>query len=144
MFIIEIDGERHCVNSLDGYGEAGTDFVLTAEVEGLSCDDIPPDSLWDAVAGEFVTNALVTADQTVGDDFIRKMHSVKQVEAALIASGVALTHGIVVEEAAALSVTPAELATAILAESSADRAAEVERRVTKVTFADEYDYLLEP
>ena len=86
---------------------------------------------WDAAKSAFVTDHAVVADMSVGASHIDAAHALKSAEAAVIASGITLTCGLLFEEAAALGVPIATLATEVLAQAAAFRATEVERRRIK-------------
>lgn len=62
---------------------------------------------------------------------VAKMHTLKALEAAVILSGVPLTQGVLVEEAAALGLELTELAQLVAEKARAERELEVARRVYK-------------
>ena len=134
IYVIEQDGERQHVDSLDGY--AG--WTVVASDPGLELSDLPEAAVWLPGAAEFVSDDLLLADQESGDENIRRMHAVKQVEAALILSGVPLTKGMIAEEAAALGLLPAALAQEVFDQAAQDRELEIDRRVRKETWRAEY------
>ncbi len=84
---------------------------------------------WDGAA--FVCDDEIAADLDIPVNHIARAHAVKQVEAALILSGYALTHGLLAEEAAANGLDLAELAQSVLANAAEFRALEAARRQRK-------------
>ncbi len=86
---------------------------------------------WDFTASVFVKNVALAADMAVPASHIATAHTIKQIEASLILSGVRLTHGLLVEEAAALGMPLATLAAQVEAKAAEFRAMEVERRTMK-------------
>lgn len=84
---------------------------------------------WDG--SSFVCDEEIAADIDIPVNHIARAHAVKQVEAALILSGYALTHGLLAEEAAANGLDLAELAQSVLANAADFRAREAARRQRK-------------
>lgn len=126
MYIIRNEaGETSVVNDLDGYD--GWEVIAEDVAEPVEHEE------WDEVEGAWKLNALVKADTDAGAEHIAKAHTLKQLEAAVVLSGVSLTHGILFEEAAALGVPLSELAQNVSDNAAAFRAAEVARRETKTT-----------
>ena len=92
---------------------------------------------WDADAQAFVLDRAREADDRAGRAHVEAMHTIKVVEAALIASGHALAHGVLAEEAAALGIDPAELARSVLAKAAEARGREIARRRIKAVAKEE-------
>lgn len=87
---------------------------------------------WDFATGAFILDGEVAADFNAGSAHIARAHAIKAVEAALILSGVRLTHGHIAEEAAATGIPIMDLAASAHAASAQFRARELARRVSKV------------
>lgn len=117
------DGEIITVSSKAGHGDC-EEIGTTTKIPG-------PYDTWVPGTG-WVTDIEAEADGEVGPSHIAEMHALKAAEAAMIASGVELTHGILVEEAAATGQPLAELAEQVLEHEKAAREREVARRVAKV------------
>lgn len=86
---------------------------------------------WDGAG--FVCDDEIAADLDIPVNHIARAHAVKQVEAALILSGYALTHGLLAEEATANDLDLATLAQSVLANAAEFRAREAARRQRKWT-----------
>ena len=84
---------------------------------------------WDGSA--FVCDDEIAADIDIPVNHIARAHAVKHVEAALILSGYALTHGLLAEEATDNGLDLAELAQSVLANAADFRAREAARRKRK-------------
>lgn len=84
---------------------------------------------WDG--SDFVCDDEIAADMDVPTDHVPRAHAVKQVEAALILSGVNLTHGLLADEAAANGLDIIALAQSVLDNAAAFRAREATRRLRK-------------
>lgn len=91
---------------------------------------------WDAKAGAFVTDHAVAADMSVSAGHVDTAHVLKMTEAAIVASGIILTHGLLADEAAALGVPIETLARAVLDKTADFRAAEANRRKIKTKRTD--------
>lgn len=89
---------------------------------------------WDESAQTFVRDDLRRIDDEYrtlhGADAIAQIHALKAMEATLILSGVPVD-GMLKSEAEATGVGIADLAEAVVAKATAQRNAEVERRVAK-------------
>jgi len=92
---------------------------------------------WDIKAQDFVRDDVAIAHHALPADHIARAHAIKAIEAVLILSGVPLTHGLIVEEAAALGIDPPALAAAVHAQGEAMRRAEVNRRTAKASASKE-------
>lgn len=125
-----------------------TGEVVHAGAEGLDgydgwellgqADRWPRDyETWCPHAQAFVLDPAREADDRAGRTHIDAMHTIKAVEAALIASGHALAHGVLAEEAAALGIDPAELARSVLAKAAETRGREIARRRIKAGAKEE-------
>lgn len=87
---------------------------------------------WDFTARAFVLDGEVAADFEAGPAHISRAHAIKAVEAALILSGIRLTHGHFAEEADATGIPIMDLAASAHTASAQFRARELARRVSKV------------
>lgn len=124
MFTIRTpEGELQTVSSLDGYD--GCEVVTEHDRAPEEHEE------WDHAAGAWKINQLRKADTDFGAAHIDKAHSAKQLEAAMVLSGVTLTHGLLAEEAAALGVSVEEIAQAVHDRAAEFRASEVSRRTIK-------------
>lgn len=86
---------------------------------------------WDSLGGAFVFDSAILADMSVPLGHIDVAHTLKMLEAAIILSGVRLTHGLLHEEAVALGVPVNDLAEQVASKSKNFRTLEVNRRVMK-------------
>lgn len=84
---------------------------------------------WNGTA--FVCDDEIAADMDVPINHIARAHAVKQVEAALILSGYALTHGLLADEAAANGLDLNSLAQSVLDNAAEFRTREAARRQRK-------------
>jgi len=87
---------------------------------------------WNAAAGRFDLNEEVQADLEVSREHIETVHLLKTVEAAVILSGVMLSHGLLAEEAEATGIPILTLAGMVAAKGEEMRARERVRREKKV------------
>ena len=99
----------------------------------------PPEvgETWDTASRSFVRDMAAAADHGLPPRHIEQAYAVKRVEAALIASGVMLTHGLLAEEATALGMPLADLAARVLDRDAEFRAREIQRRLTKAAVQEE-------
>ncbi len=67
------------------------------------------------------------------EEHVRKMHTLKVLEAGMILSGVPLSKGVLVEEAKALSIDLTDLANAVMSKAEQESKFEVARRVQRVS-----------
>jgi hypothetical protein len=88
-----------------------------------------PGEAEDFVDGAWRVDEELLARRAVPAAHVERAHVLKQVEAALIASGIPLTAGLLYEEAEATGVELAELAATVLDRASDFMAAETSRRV---------------
>ena len=86
---------------------------------------------WDPVAGAFVLDPLARVEAGLGAGHVSTVHPVKAMEAAVILSGMALSHGFLAEEAAALGMDLLDLAAQVHAKAAGLRSAEIARREAK-------------
>jgi len=86
---------------------------------------------WDPATGTFVLDPLARVEAGLGAGHVGVVHPIKALEAAVILSGVPLTHGFLAEEAAALGVGLLDLAAQVHAKAAALRSAEIARRQAK-------------
>lgn len=112
----------------DAYHQAGLDGPLP--IGAVPVPRLPlTGERWDGAA--FVCDEEIAADIDIAPAHIARAHAVKQVEAALILSGYALTHGLLADEAAANGLDLNELAQSVLDNAAAFRAREAARRQRK-------------
>jgi len=112
-------GAEQTVATLDGYDPDLFDIVELGREPG-EFDDV--------VGGVLVTNAKRQADALAGPEHIAEAHMQKRIEAALIASGVPLTKGLLFEEANALGVPLESLAAEVMTKSAEFAAVELTRK----------------
>lgn len=82
-------------------------------------------------SGAFARDAEVAADMAVSAGHKGEAHLIKGIEASLVLSGIALTHGLLAEEAAATGKKIEDLATEVAAKRRAFLDAETNRRTVK-------------
>lgn len=80
---------------------------------------------------EWQVDLAALADELVSPGHIERAHLIKQIEAALVLSGIALTHGLLAEEAAMTGVTIADLARQVEDRTADFRERETARRMMK-------------
>lgn len=120
----------------DAYHAADTDGALP--VGAIAVPRLPEaGERWDGAA--FICDHEIAADMDVPVNHIARAHVVKQVEAALILSGYALTHGLLADEAAANDLDLNSLAQSVLDNAAAFRTREAARRQRKWNARQEGD-----
>jgi len=118
----------------------GVEYFISQEDQppGEEVDEV--DRLPDAHKGEkfdpqtrkLVYDPVLEANRTLEPEgHVDAMHLRKAVEAAVVLSGIELTHGVLAEEAAELGISVRELATTVHAKDAAVRAHEKKRRILK-------------
>lgn len=112
-------GAGQIVATLDGYDPDLFDIVELGREPG-EFDNV--------VGGVLVTNAKRQADALAGPEHIAEAHMQKRVEAILIGSGIALTKGLLFEEANALNVPLESLAAEVMTKSAEFSAVELARK----------------
>lgn len=129
--LIEHEGVRYIVSeeALPGYPAA----VVLAELPRF------PDEyeFADPVSGAITLDTARKADGEAGERHIELAHLRKSIEAAIIASGVRLTEGLLVAEAALRGFTLDQMAAMVLAEAATDTQAELDRIAAKNDLAIE-------
>lgn len=91
-----------------------------------------PAQSWDDEAQDWAVDRTVLASMSVPVGHVDQAHVIKAVEASIILSGINLTSGLLVEEAAALGVDVIDLAVEVSRRAAEFRAAEVNRRTIKI------------
>lgn len=86
---------------------------------------------WNAALAQFERDGEVAADLKVTRGHIDLAHVIKTVEASMILSGFALTHGLIAEEAEVTGSTVQSIAAQVAANSAPMRNAERARREEK-------------
>lgn len=111
-----------CDWSIDNQGEPPEGAV---EVDRFPA---PGMSFEDFIDGAWVTDTKGKADAKAGPEHIAEAHIQKRVEAILIGSGIALTKGLLFEEANALNVPLESLAAEVMTKSAEFSAVELARK----------------
>lgn len=87
---------------------------------------------WHAGTAEFVRDEVAALSLALPADHVACVHAIKAVEASIVLSGVALTHGMLAEEARAIGVAIEDLARQVAEHGALQRAVEVARRKVKL------------
>ncbi len=115
---------------IDADGEAAFAKREDGEPWPRGAVEVPrmPGEFEDYVNGQWVRDNRSRADHVAGQGHIAEARALKYLEALLIASGLPLLRGLLVEEAKAKKITALELANLVLSKRAGFIAAEVTRQ----------------